>query len=380
MTNEDSREQFVTAPYLARVLAKDPSFVSEIGLDGYQPDQIVQGLEDIVGFILAMYNAAMNIFETYDTLTLDEKFVRLIYSRFVLEPELVKIRPDILKYAQECYEEIKSYPDRSQCKWDDMSLYTKFFEICVRVLIEESYNDIRMSQPDMCLSKDENDYYKLRDPMASLGIDMGTREVLEVAFKGVFSYVNWELQENDKSTQVSENEKVILSPKEAPGPDSAWKEYQLEKLRNELIFVYMFYKDLSKADRKRGFSREEAFWINFAQISFDELWDDNAEVEVHLSEVLRLYLSIYREEINPHMTPEEEAEFLELLKERFYKVDWIIFESYPDNSGLKVFELGRFILGEDANVVRQVEVGQRIVEVANALADIPMPYKLVKDE
>jgi len=205
MAEENLKDQYITVSKLARALAKDRSFVSEIGLDEFPPDQVVQGLEMLFGFILEMYNAAKNIFSTYKTLTLDEKFIRLIYSRFVLYPRFSQrpltrdlrdvLDPNALNYAKECYGEIKSSADQSECKWDDMPLYTKFFEICVRVLIEEDIVDARE-----VAEEDESQLMNLFCPVDSL---FGTRPVLAVAFKALFSQINWELDEKAETTEVN---------------------------------------------------------------------------------------------------------------------------------------------------------------------------------
>ena len=210
------RDPFVT--HLARLLAKDRSFVSEIGLDEFQPDQVVLGLEDVVGFILAMYNTAKSIFSTHKTLTLDEKFIRLIYSRFVLYPSFSQcpltpdlqdaLDPDALNYAEDCYEEIKRNANQSQCKWDDMPLSTKFFEICARVSIEEDVTDA---------IADDNPLLMMRM--------IGTRPVLAVAFKGVFSHIEWELGEYEES---------IHKEKELNG-------FPCEDLTEEEAAVYLYY-------------------------------------------------------------------------------------------------------------------------------------------
>lgn len=209
MADENIRDQFVTVHNLARLLAKDRSFVSEVGLDEFPPDQVVLGLEGIIGFILAMYNSAKTIFSAYRTLTLDEKFTRLIYSRFVLYPNFSQ-RPltlelrdeldsDALNYAEECYEEIKRNADQSQSKWDDLPLSTKFFEICVRVLIEEDIVDTRKLTEEE--KSQSTDFFH---PVDSL---FGSRPVLAVAFKGVFSRLDWELGGKIESIQVSQNRK-----------------------------------------------------------------------------------------------------------------------------------------------------------------------------
>lgn len=288
MADENIRDQFVTTYNLARLLAKDRSFVSEVGLDEFPPDQVVQGLEGIIGFILAMYNAAKNVFSAYRTLTLDERFKRLIYSRFVLYPKFSQ-RPltpniqdeldmDALNYAGECYEEIKRNADQSECKWDDMSLCEKFFEICVRVLIEEHIVDAsRLAEEEESQS---TNFFHPEDGL------FGARPVLAVTFKGVFSHLNWELDENIESTHVSQNEKVVLSPKKGPGPDSRLKEYPL---------LYLYFDDFSEITE--GWSKfyfEAARHdsdIRSCQFSLDQIMnDENLFLELYENELVRLKL------------------------------------------------------------------------------------------
>ncbi len=57
------RSQFVD-PFVARLaksLADDPAFVSEVGLNEFKLDERILGLENILGFILAMYKTAKQI-------------------------------------------------------------------------------------------------------------------------------------------------------------------------------------------------------------------------------------------------------------------------------------------------------------------------------
>lgn len=178
MVDENLKDQLVTVPELARLLAKDSSFVSEIGLDEYQPHEIVQGLELIVGFVLAMYNTVKTIFRSHKAPTLDDKFIQLIYSRVVLMPEIVQSQPDILNYARECYNDVKKNVEQLQCKWDVLPLYSKFFEVCVGVLIEER---------KLC------EYY-IHLPLPDFG-KVACRSILACIFKGVFSHISWELDQ-----------------------------------------------------------------------------------------------------------------------------------------------------------------------------------------
>lgn len=288
MADENIRNQFITAYNLARLLAKDRSFVSEVGLDEFPPDQVVLGLEGIIGFILAMYNTAKTIFSTYRTLTLDEKFIRLIYSRFVLYPNFSQ-RPltlelrdeldsDALNYAEECYEEIKRNADQSQCKWDVMPLSTKFFEICVRVLIEEDIVDARK-----LAEEEESQSTEFFSPVDKL---FGTRPVLAVAFKGVFSHLDWELDEKVEPTQVSQNKKVVLSPKKAPGSDSRLKEYPL---------LYLYFDDFSEITRGWNNSHFKTARhdsdIRSCRFSLDQIMnDENLFLELYKNRLVRLKL------------------------------------------------------------------------------------------
>jgi len=294
MSDENIKDQFVTVSNLARLLAKDRSFVSEIGLDEFPHDQVIQGLEMLFGFILAMYNAAKNIFKIYGTLTLDEKFIRLIYSRFVLFPTFSQ-RPldpldppdaldsDAMNYAKRCYEEIKKNADQSYCKWESMPLQTKFFEICVRVLQEEDIADVRRIEEerkpvglDGCLSS-------LFFPVDGI---MAIRSVLAVAFKAVFSHVNWELDDKVEPTQVSQNEKVILSPKMSPGPNSRLKEYPL------LYLYFDDFREIARAWSKAHFeaARHDSD-IRSCRFSLDQIMkDENLFLELYNNKLVRLKL------------------------------------------------------------------------------------------
>src|SRR4030042_3630473 len=98
----------------------------------------------------------------------------------------------------------------------------------------------------------------------------------------------------------------------------------IEKLPESLQFLYGLYLENVKYKEKNSFfalSPEEAFWEQFAIICQEVVWDNKAESELRLSEVFRLYLSIYYEHINPTMTLEEERSFLKILKEKYEKIN-----------------------------------------------------------
>jgi len=371
MAEEDLKDQFITVSKLARVLAKDRSFVSEIGLDECPHDIVVPALEQIFGFIMGMYESAKSIFACDKTLTLDEKFIRLLYSRFMLMPWWTEKPSDALDYSKDAYENIRWHADRSQRKWGDMSLYAKFFEICAYVLFEEDIALRRM----------------IDEPKWDTGVDcrLVTRPVLSVACEGVFSHVNWELDGVEAAASDISSFKGIQKWKSKNTADD-WL------IKAELAIIYVTHKRMIRdkckdANKLWSTSPEEDFWINFIQITWDTTWNNKSQVEVNLSDILRLYLRIYREDIKPEMTAEEETEFLDLLKERFYKARQA-FESPVDISWLHsnpVWRLGQIVFGKDATVIdtdtpiiKQIGVGYTMISVMNSW-DGAIPFKLVKD-
>jgi len=189
--DENLKDQLVLVPKLARLLAKDRAFVCEIGLDEFLPHEIVEKLELVIGFIFAMHNTAKSIFESDEYPTLDDKFIELIYSRIRLMPEILQSKPRPRDYAKQCYREVKRKLDESGDKWETMTLYEQFFEICVRVFLEE----MKLDRPDLHLLMPEFEEVTSRSIMAS-------------TFKAVFSYVNWELGQRDENHGASKDQQV----------------------------------------------------------------------------------------------------------------------------------------------------------------------------
>jgi len=287
---------------------------------------------------------------------------------------------DALDYSKDAYENIKWHADRSQRKWIDMSLYVKYFEVCAYVLFEENLAVMRM----------------IAEPKWDTGADnkLVTRPVLSVAFEGIFSHVNWELD----GIEVTATDIPSLNGVQK------WKSKNTVDdwlIKGELAFIYTIHKQLIRDGRKAesNFSPEEAeilqtcpeedFWKNFIQITWDTVWDSKSKIYVNLSEVLRLYLRIYRADIKPDMTPEEEAEFLELLKETFYKVDRLNSDFFQQKLSVSQYSLllGRLILAPDVNdgilakgqnSIKQITVAMQVVKVVNAWRKIT-PFRLVKD-
>jgi hypothetical protein len=147
-----------------------------------------------------------------------------------------------------------------------------------------------------------------------------------------------------------------------------------------IAFLYQLYKPMSEQNLSQGYSPEEAFWMQFAVISFSTIWDRNATREVNLSDVLLMYLTIYREEVRPEMPVQEDARFLEVLRQRFGMAEQILHDLRIDFNP-RMLLLGRFVLTGNPNVVRQVEAAMMVIEAANGICETPtrIPFKFVKD-
>ncbi len=269
MADENLRDQFVTVSNLARMLAKDRSFVCEIGLDEFSSLEIVEKLKLVIGFVLAMYNTAKSIFRSAKYQTLDDKFVELIYSRVCLIPEIMERGQEPRDYAERCYylHRMKMGSEESEKNWEEMSLYEQFFEVCVCVFLEE----MKLDSPDLHLMMPEFER-------------ISSRSILACTFKGVFSHIKWELE--DICTQVEPKQKVVLSPKKTHGPDSRLKEYPL---------LYLYFDDfdeISIAGNKGYFevARHDSD-IRSCRFSPEEIMrDENLFLELYKNNLVRLRL------------------------------------------------------------------------------------------
>ena len=108
---------------------------------------------------------------------------------------------------------------------------------------------------------------------------------------------------------------------------------QLESPPDAVKFLYALHKKLSKDLQEQEWegglksTAEEAFWTVFAVFA-GCLWEgeDEGEHEVNLSQLLRLYLTIYCEEIDPKLTVRDEPSVLEQLRKNFYTVKEILLQ------------------------------------------------------
>jgi len=103
-------------------------------------------------------------------------------------------------------------------------------------------------------------------------------------------------------------------------------------------------------------------------------WDDDAEHEIRLSKIWRVYLTIYREEIERNMSLENETLFLKVLKYKYDKANKIMHEEEDSKAGL---HLAHLALGKEVNVIRLTLAALDIPSGAAAIS--PLPFRLVED-
>lgn len=121
------------------------------------------------------------------------------------------------------------------------------------------------------------------------------------------------------------------------------------------------------------FTFEQAFWIHVVSMALCT-WDDDAEHEIRLSEIFRVYLTIYREEIDKKMSLESESIFLKVLKYKYDKANKIFHEDEESKVGL---HLAHLALGRKVNVIRLTLASLDIP--AFAASTCPLPFRLVED-
>jgi len=269
MAEDNTNDQLDKVSKLARLLSADHSFVCEIGLDEFEPNEIIKRLQLMIGFVLAMYNAAKSIFGNAKYQTLNEKFIELIYSRICLMPEIIERGREPRDYAEQCYYfyRIKIESEESDQKWEDMPLYEQFFEICVCVFLEE----MKLDRPDLHVLMPELE-------------KMAARSIMGKTFKGIFSHTIWEL--DDVAAQVGQKQNFILSPKKELGPDSRLKEYPL------LYLYFDNFDEISIARKKRYLevARHDSD-IRSCRFSPDEIMrDENLFLELYENNLVRLRL------------------------------------------------------------------------------------------
>ncbi len=121
------------------------------------------------------------------------------------------------------------------------------------------------------------------------------------------------------------------------------------------------------------FTFEQAFWIHVVGMALCT-WDDDSEYEIRLSEIFRVYLTIYREEIVRNMSTEDEWLFIKNLKDKYDTANKI----YEKEDERRVtLHLAKLALGEEINIIRLSLAGLDII--SHPISTFPIPFRLVKD-
>jgi len=152
------------------------------------------------------------------------------------------------------------------------------------------------------------------------------------------------------------------------------------EIRSEAIRVlYHLHESSVKTLQEGGFSYEDAFWIDFATTALMD-WDDAGETKIRLSEIFRLYLTIYCEKIDRSIKFEDEPAFFDKLAEKYYLVKEIVRRG--GDTGRMLLLLGFAVLGEKGiNPWLGMKAASCIIYAANEAYDScsSMGIKLVID-
>ncbi len=153
------------------------------------------------------------------------------------------------------------------------------------------------------------------------------------------------------------------------------REEQLQALGS----LYLLHRFHASELQKAGFTKMEAFWLNFASLPFLP-WDSASEDQLHLTQVLRLYVGIHQYNAPGVLKPEAVPAFLELLADRYRMARDIA--AIEDPSRQEV-ELGRFALpGEKdpARIAKAVSIVRcSITEWQKQEGEDRLPCSLVDD-
>jgi len=122
-----------------------------------------------------------------------------------------------------------------------------------------------------------------------------------------------------------------------------------------------------------AFTFEQAFWIHFVSLALCT-WNEDSENEIKLSEVFRVYLTIYRAEIVKNMGTEDELFFIKILKDKYATAKKIYEDTDSRRVGLRLAQLA---LGEEVNIIRLLLAELDILSFAPSV--FPIPFRLVKD-
>jgi hypothetical protein len=148
----------------------------------------------------------------------------------------------------------------------------------------------------------------------------------------------------------------------------------MEEATEPIKLLYRLHEIHTKdpAGTRLRYSEEEKFWFGFAVTSC-YFWDPKAQIEIRLSEIFRLYLTIYCEKIDSNMKVEDEAIFVKLLKEKYEQIRQVAFEGDRESSK----KLGEIVHKEKLNILKEALTASGVLTYA--LSTVPMPFRLIND-
>lgn len=149
--------------------------------------------------------------------------------------------------------------------------------------------------------------------------------------------------------------------------------------------------DITKLD-EWDWSTEEIFRASFAVMSL-RTWSEFEEIEVRLSELLKMYFVWYIQDCKGCKTEEDyelyaenEMDFVDLLRDKYYKIQKTFWEEETYLPGQLVFgdpPDGANIGGTDSQLfysqMKRIIAASNIPLCVIGKYNLTMPYKLVRD-
>ncbi len=143
--------------------------------------------------------------------------------------------------------------------------------------------------------------------------------------------------------------------------------------------LYLLYKSHNVQLQAVGYTKTEAFWLNFACLPFLP-WTEQSEDRLKLTQVLRLYLGIYQYNTGGDLKPEAIPAFLELLADRYRMAKDI---AAVEDASQRERELGRFTLPGEHDSARSTRAAsivlRTIAEWQKQDGQDRLPCMLVED-
>ena len=153
---------------------------------------------------------------------------------------------------------------------------------------------------------------------------------------------------------------------------------QRQKPSQAIRWLYALCTERSTHLREMGYTPELAFWADFASVATAQ-WTDDAEDEVKLSEVLRVYLTVYCENFCPDMPAQEDDPFLERLRKNYDAIREIVFESEDIDDAPRKLSSLLYHCSEKSDLPTSIQAALYVLKLVNASFETPLPFRLVED-